>query len=127
MSYFFSKLALPYIENSLTILVNTSTETSIFPDAWKLARVMPIFKERDKDDKSNHRPILALPAISRLFEKVISDQLCQFTDKNSLFSTDLSGFLRLHPTITCLLKSTDDWYRGLDLGKLVGLVFIDHQ
>ena len=27
--------------------------------------------------------------------------------------------------MTCLLKSTDDWYNGLDLGKFVGLVFID--
>ena len=34
-------------------------------------------------------------------------------------------FLRLHSTLTCLLKMSDDWYNGLDLGKLVGLVFID--
>ena len=39
-------------------------------------------------------------------------------DKNGLFSIDQSGFL---------LNRTDDWYRGLDLGKLVGLVFIDHR
>ena len=32
---------------------------------------------------------------------------------------------RLHSTVTCLLKNTDDWYNGMDLGKLVGLVFID--
>ena len=25
----------------------------------------------------------------------------------------------------CLLKNTDDWYNGMDLGKLVDLVFID--
>ena len=25
----------------------------------------------------------------------------------------------------CLLKYTDDWYDGMDLGRLVGLVFID--
>ena len=75
ISYFFLKLALPYIENSLAILFNTSIETSIFPDAWKLARVTPIFKDGDKDDKSNYRPISVLPAISRLFEKLITDQL----------------------------------------------------
>ena len=32
---------------------------------------------------------------------------------------------RLHSTVTCLLKNTDDWYNGFDLGKLVGLVFIN--
>ena len=35
------------------------------------------------------------------------------------------AFLRLRSTVTCLLKNTDDWYNELDLGKLVGLVFID--
>ena len=45
--------------------------------------------------------------------------------ENGLFTSDQSGFLRLHSTLTCLLKMSDDWYNGLDLGKLVGLVFID--
>ena len=126
ISYFLLKLALLYIENALTIMFNTSIETSIFPNASKLARVNPIFKEGEKDGKSNYRPISVLLAISRLFEKLITDQLCQFMDKNGLFSTDQSGFLRLRSTtVTCLLKSTDDWYKGLDLGMLVSLVLID--
>ena len=45
--------------------------------------------------------------------------------ENCLFSPDQSGFLRLHSTLTCLLKNTDDWYSGLDLGQLMGLIFID--
>ena len=45
--------------------------------------------------------------------------------ENGLFTSDQSGFLCLHSTLTCLLKMSDDWYDGLDLGKLVGLVFID--
>ena len=48
-----------------------------------------------------------------------------FTKENGLFTSDQSDFLRLHSTLTCLLKMSDDWYNGLDLGKLVGLVFID--
>ena len=55
----------------------------------------------------------------------MTNQLYQHMDKNGQFSNDQSGFLRLRSTATCLLKNTDDWYNGLDLGKLVGLVFID--
>ena len=91
----------------------------------ELARVTPIFKDGYKDDKSNYRPISVLPAISPLFEKLITDQLYQFMDTNGLFSTNKCGFLSLHSTLMSLLKSTADWYRGLDLGELVGLVFID--
>ena len=125
ISSYFLKLALHYIGNSLAALFNTSIETSQFPDSWKVARVTPIFKEGDKTEKSNYRPISVLPVISRLFEKLVFDQLYQHMKENHLFSPDQSGFLRLHSTLTCLLKNTEEWYNGLDLGQLVGLVFID--
>ena len=125
ISSYFLKLALPFIENSLAFLFNTSIETSQFPYSWKVARVTPIFKDGDKTEKSNYRPISVLPVISRLFEKLVFDQLYQHMKENGLFSSDQSGFLRLHSTLTCLLKNTDDWYSCLDLGRLVGLVFID--
>ena len=125
ISSYFLKLALPLIENSLAFLFNTSIETSRFPDSWKVARVTPIFKDGDRADKSNYRPISVMPVISRLFEKLVTNQLCQYMNDNGHFSCGQSGFLRLHSTVTCLLKNTDDWYNGMDLGKLVGLVFID--
>lgn len=125
ISSYFLKLALPLIENSLAFLFNTSIETNIFPDDWKVARVTPIFKNGEKTDKSNYRPISVLPVISRLFEKLVSDQLSQYMETNGLFSNNQSGFLRLRSTVTCLLKNTNDWYNGLDLGKLVGLVYVD--
>ena len=62
-----------------------------------------------------YRPISDVPAISLLFEKLITDQLYQFIDKSGLFSTDQSGFLRLHSTLTSLLKTTDDWHKRFDL------------
>ena len=105
-------------------MFNTSIETSQFPNLWKLG-VTPIFKGGDRSEKSNYRPISILPVILRLFEKLIADQLYQYRNENNIFSSNESGFRQLHSTLTCLLKNTDDWYSGLDLGKLVGLVFID--
>ena len=106
-------------------MFNISIETSQFPNSWKVTRITPIFKDGDKTDKSNYRPISVLHVISKLFEKLVFNQLYQYMKENGLFTSDQSGFLRLHSTLTCLLKMSDDWYNGLDLGKLVGLVFID--
>ena len=39
------QLALPFIENSLAFVFDTSIETSRFPDSWKVARVTSIFKD----------------------------------------------------------------------------------
>ena len=64
--------------------------------------------------------------ISKLFEKLVFNQLYQYLKENGLFTSDQIGFLRLHSTLICLFKmSDDDWYNGLDLGKLFGSVFID--
>ena len=41
------------------------------------------------------------------------------------FYSEQSGFLRLDSPVTSLVKSTDDWYNRMDLGKLIGVVFID--
>ena len=111
ISSYFLKLALPFIENSLAFMFNTSIQTSMFPDSWKIARITPIYKNGDRADKSNYRPISVLPVIHM--------------EDNCLFSSGQSAYLRFHSTVTHLLKNTDDWYNGLDLGKLVGLVFID--
>ena len=125
ISSFFFKLALPFVENSLTILFNTLIKTSIFPESWKLARVTPIFKDGDVADKSNYRPISVLPVNARLFEKLVANQLYQHVIDSGLLSPAQSAYRHFHSTATHLLKNINDWYSSLGTGMLVGLTFID--
>ena len=67
ISGYFLKIAFPLISRILTLIFNTSIETSTFPITWKIARVTPIYKEGEKSEKSNYRPISVLPVLSRLF------------------------------------------------------------
>ena len=69
-----------------------------------------MFKGGQHDDRSNYRPISALPVVSRLFEKLIYDQLYHYLDKNRYLVSHQSGFRSLHSVVTCLLKATNDWY-----------------
>ena len=125
ISSYFLNLALPIISKSLTCLFNRSISQCKFPASWKIARVTPIFKDGDKSAKENYRPISVLPVISRLFEKIIYNQLYKYLNSHGFLSSNQSGFRALHSTLTALLKNTDDWYSGMDLGKYVGTVFID--
>ena len=79
------KLAWPYIENSLAFLFNTSIDTSRFPDSWKVARITLISKDGDRTVKSNYRPISVLPVISKLFEKLVFNQLHHCMKENGLY------------------------------------------
>ena len=40
-----------------------------------IAKVIPIFKKGDKSLFENYRPISLLPVVSKMFERVIFDQL----------------------------------------------------
>ena len=75
ISSYFLKLTLPSLENSIAMLFNISLETSIFRVLWKISEVAPNSKEGDKSERSNYRPISALPVISKLHESLVNDQL----------------------------------------------------
>ena len=98
ISSYFLKLAVPYVSKSIAQLLNISTRNSIFPESRKTARVTPIFKEGDKGEPSNYRPISVLPVLTRLFEKLILNQLYKYLNDNNLSSQEQSGF-RVHHSL----------------------------
>jgi hypothetical protein len=59
----------PFVVPLLTIIINQSINTGIFPDKLKTAKVIPIFKKNDNKLLENYRPISLLPSVSKIFEK----------------------------------------------------------
>ena len=76
----------------LEIIFQNILTTSTFPDAWKLANVIPIFKKDDKQLVENYRPISLLPICGKLFEKIIFNGLYSYLNTNNLITLNQSGF-----------------------------------
>ena len=67
----------------------------------------PIHKKSEETDKANYRPVSLLTALSKVFERVMFDQMYEaFRCK---LSHNLSGYLRGHSCCSALLKMTEDW------------------
>ena len=51
----------------------------IFPSDWKTARVSPIYKSGERDECGNYRPISVLSTISKIYEKLVFEQVNNWT------------------------------------------------
>ena len=62
--------------------LNSAITLGIFPEKLKLSKVIPLFKNGDKLDVNNYRPILT--CFTKIFEKVIFNRLLNFFNKHSV-------------------------------------------
>ena len=125
ISSHFLKIGMSALAPVLSYIFNTSISEGLFPNNWKIAIVAPIYKEGPTENTSTYRPTSVLPVVSRLFEKTIFDQLNAYFEHNKLLFSQQSGFRALYSVLTCLLKSSDDWYQHFDKGFLSSVIFID--
>ncbi|MCU7800226.1 MAG: hypothetical protein KZQ70_08805 [gamma proteobacterium symbiont of Lucinoma myriamae] len=121
------KIAPNSLCTSLTFIVNKSLSAGIFPNAWKQAKVNPIFKSGTKDDVNNYRPISILPTLSKLIEKWIQIKFMSFLNTHQLLQQRQSGFRPGHSTESALVLMIDTWLKAIDEGKLVGSVMVDFR
>ena len=58
------------------------------PEQWKTAKIIPLHKKGSKEDMSNYRPISNLCTMSKIYEKLILQQLLKIAKQNKV---DLTG------------------------------------
>ena len=109
----------------LTGIINQSLCTGIFPDSLKLAKITPIFKKDNPHIADNYRPISLLPAISKVFEKVVYIQVYNYLVENNLLYESQYGFRKHHSTEFAALEITDKISSQLDQGKLPLAIYLD--
>ena len=67
------KVSSTAIVKPITDLFNLCLETNTIPDEWKISYITPIHKGKgSKSQVDKYRPILILPPLAKIFEKLIS-------------------------------------------------------
>ena len=76
--------SLSVIAEPLCFLMNAFLKEGKFPSNLKQALVCPIFTKGDSEDPNNYRLISITAALSKIFVKVIREQITNF-DNNKFF------------------------------------------
>ncbi len=111
----------------LLVIFNKCIEKGYYPDAMKIARVVPIHKGGDTNDVNNYRPISILTQFNRIFERILSQRLLSFFEKYNIITSKQFGFLKKHSTEHAILDLKEYILANLDKRKISAVLFLDLQ
>ena len=109
----------------LSLLFNLSFSKAQFPTQWKIASVMPLFKNGDKTSASNYRPIALLSTVGKVFERIVFKEVFNYLISNKLLYKFQSGFLPGHSTVHQLIEIYYRICMALDDHCSTFLIFCD--
>ena len=113
------------ISAPLSVIINQSLHCGIFPEALKLAKVIPLYKKNERCLFDNYRPISLLLSLSKVFEKVVHNQVLEYMTSQKFFYSNQYGFRPKHSTETAILELTDRLLKLLDEDKVPFTIFMD--
>ena len=107
----------------------------VFPSVLKIAKVIPIFKNKGfNGDLSNYSPISLLPIVSKIFESLLKDQVTDYLKTNDMLFQSQYGFRNNKSTTLAInnlvevvaeaIEKGEDTYASFRLVKSVWLCVI---
>ena len=115
------------LSKPMTEICSLSISYGKFPNVCKAAKIKPIFKKTKKICASYYRPILLLPLISKIIEKVAHNKTNESLSDNKILYNYQSGLRTNHSTNLCLSFLTDKLLKSFDDGLLTRMILIHLQ
>jgi hypothetical protein len=109
----------------LCYLFNKALRLGTYPDCLKIAKVIPLFKSGSSFDTGNYRPISLLPAINKIFERLIYDRLVSFFKKYNIINENQFGFRQGYNTELAVAKFHEDTLTNLDNNYATCAILLD--
>jgi hypothetical protein len=117
----------PEIAPYLQIVFNKSVSEHTVPRVWRVANVTPIFKNGDKEQPSNYRPISLTSIACKFLEHIIVSSIMKHLDSQDLLNKFQHGFRKGRSCETQLALFTHDILLSGDGNTPVDAIFIDFK
>ena len=86
------KIGTSKLKLHIAFVFNQCLIHGVFPDKLKTATAYLIHKGNSKHQCSNYWPIIILPILSKIFEKLMYSRLIEFIDKHKILYKNNSAF-----------------------------------
>ena len=117
--------ALSSLAPSLALLFNASLRLGHFPSSWKRAFVRPLLKMNPLTSPSDTRLIVNSCELSKIFERVVRQQITEFIVANDIFDSKQSGFREGYSTQSVMPRLCHDVRHAVDMGRVTILMLFN--
>ena len=107
----------------MTKYFNDAVNTSEFPAPMKLSDVIPFFKKNERSIKENYRPDSILPIFSKIFGKILHDQISAYLA--NILSKNQCGFRKGYSSQHYLVAMIEKRKKSLDSKGSFGALLTD--
>ena len=112
--------------SDIALIYNSCLKTGYFPMAWKQAKVVMLpIPGKDLTKPTSYRPISLLPAMGKIFERIVASRLSAFLEKVDYFNKNQAGFRKKRGTVDQLFKLSQSVSTALKKHKKAVGVFLD--
>ena len=94
-----------------------------FPSELKKADVSPVHKKDDATNVKNYRPVSVLPAVSKIYERIIQNQLSEYFKQ--FLSPAMCGYRNGYSAQFALVALIEKFKESLDKGGYAGAMLMD--
>lgn len=119
------KSVVNYIVEPLTFLINWSLSEGVFPEEFKIAKIVPLYKKGQRECIENYRPISLLSCVSKILERLVFNRMYKFCIDKKILCDEQHGFRKGRSTQSAILGFLNELYDSLNNNNKCLGVFMD--
>jgi len=109
----------------LSVIFNKSLHERDIPNDWRVANVTAIYKNGNRNNVKNYRPISLTCILCKLFESIIKDSIMDYLKKHGMLSDCQHGFRHKRSCDTQLLEVMEDFTKLIDNKETIDVIYLD--